>query len=78
MGPAGRSEKPYPGSEVTTTSKASPACPAVGARVGEQRQQLEVLDERAREAMGEHDRQRAGPSPRAWMKWTCCPSIWAR
>jgi hypothetical protein len=61
IGPGRGSEKPYPGKEVTTTSNASSSRAAVRGRVGQQGEQLEVLDERARKAVGEHNRQRVGP-----------------
>jgi hypothetical protein len=37
--------------------------PAVGQRVGQERQEVEMLEERAREAMGEDDRKRGRPVP---------------
>jgi hypothetical protein len=39
--------------------------PAVGQRVGQERQEVEMLEERAREAMGEDDRKRSRPRSRA-------------
>ena len=48
--------KPNPGSDGSTTWKASPAIAAVGGRVGERTDHVEELDDRARPSVGEHER----------------------
>jgi hypothetical protein len=51
-GPGRRVGEAVPGQRGDHHVEGVPGLPAVGGRVGEQRQQLQVLDERAREAMG--------------------------
>ena len=52
--------------------------PSVALRVGQERQQVEVLDERARKAVREHDRQRLRSATGLGTKWIRNPSISAR
>ncbi len=44
--------------------------PAVGRRVGQRPDDVDELDDRARPAVHEEQRQRRGPRPRSWMKWS--------
>src|SRR5688572_20405399 len=51
-------EKPYPGIEGITTSKASAAGSAMGRRIGQWLDELELLEDRTRPSVRNDDRQR--------------------